>query len=283
MKRVALAVIACCFAFILADLQGGGIPQMINYQGILFDGDGKTVTGNRSIEFLLYDTETEGSALWSETQNVSVMEGLFTVLLGSVKPIPASVFDSTVVYLTLKVGSDEEMLPRKSLVSVGYAYRALNADSLGGRSSKEFVLSGDSGSVSADMIAPDFLGSVDGVSNDGGNVDLVAGSNVTITPNDEANTITISATGGGTSGDNLGNHTATKNIKLGSHYLSYDGSDMGIKVDDFGGVNVTDRIVCYEIQARNFFLNPGGEFWCEGNITSPTGLVTINALSLIHI
>jgi hypothetical protein len=91
MKRRALAVVACCLALVLADLQTGGIPQMINYQGILLDGDGKLVTGNRSVEFLLYDTEMEGIPLWSETQNVQVIEGLFTVLLGSVKPIPSPV------------------------------------------------------------------------------------------------------------------------------------------------------------------------------------------------
>jgi hypothetical protein len=47
-------------------------------------------------------------------------------------------------------------------------------------------------------IGPNVLSSVDGVINDGGNVDLVAGSNITITPDDAANTITIAATGVGT-------------------------------------------------------------------------------------
>jgi hypothetical protein len=38
---------------------------------------------------------------------------------------------------------------------------------------------------------------VDGVANDGGNIDLVAGANITITPDNAANTITIAAGGGG--------------------------------------------------------------------------------------
>jgi hypothetical protein len=51
--------------------------------------------------------------------------------------------------------------------------------------------------VTAAKIAPDVVSSVDGVSNDGGDIDLVAGANITITPDDGANTITIDAAGGG--------------------------------------------------------------------------------------
>lgn len=55
--------------------------------------------------------------------------------------------------------------------------------------------------VTAAKIAPHVVSSIDGVSNDGGNIDLVAGANITITPDDAANTITIAATGGGGGGD----------------------------------------------------------------------------------
>ena len=51
------------------------------------------------------------------------------------------------------------------------------------------------GDVSADDIGPNIVSSIDGVTNDGGNIDLVAGSNITITPDDQNNMITIAATG----------------------------------------------------------------------------------------
>ncbi len=83
----------------------------------------------------------------------------------------------------------------------------LNADLLDGSHASAFATSGhdhdasyvnegQANSVTPPMIATDFVGSVDGVSNDAGNIDLVAGANVTITPNDGANTITIAASGG---------------------------------------------------------------------------------------
>lgn len=57
------------------------------------------------------------------------------------------------------------------------------------------------GQVAAVDIAPNIVSSVDGVTNDGGNIDLIAGANIVLTPDDGANTITIAATGSGTPGD----------------------------------------------------------------------------------
>ena len=48
-------------------------------------------------------------------------------------------------------------------------------------------------SLTADDLSVNVVSSLDGVVNDGGNIDLVAGANVTITPDDGANSIIISA------------------------------------------------------------------------------------------
>jgi len=218
LKRCVFAMM-CMLAVLAINAHGAGIPQLINYQGVLLDGEGDPVTGTRSVEFLLYDVETEGIALWAETQEVDVSDGLFNVLLGSVEPIPFTMFDSCEVYLALKVADDDEMEPRKRLVSVGYAFRANRADSLGSSS------------------ASDYIQTVNQVPPADGNVDLVQGANVTITPNAEANTITIAAAGG-TGGDNLGDHTATQNIKLNGNWISNDGLDEGIIIDDHGQVGI---------------------------------------------
>jgi len=195
------------------------IPQLVNYQAILTDAQGNPINGVRSVQFSIYDKETGGDALWSETQNVIVTDGLCNVLLGAVTLIPYSVFNGGDKYFSLKIGNDPEMTPRKRLVSVGYAFHASKSDSLNG------------------FAAPDFVRSLDGVTPDEGNIDLVAGSNVTIKPDDKNNSITISASGGST-GDDLGNHTATQNIQLNGHYLSGDGGDEGVYITNNGNVGI---------------------------------------------
>jgi len=157
------------------------VPQLINYQGVLTNSAGSPINGTQSIKFSIYSSAAGGSVLWTETQSVSVQNGLFNVLLGSITSIPYSVFDASERYLALKVGSDAEMTPRKRLVSTGYSFKANDADHLNGRT------------------IPSVVSSVAGVTNDGGNVDIVAGSNVTVTPDDANNKITISASGGGVS------------------------------------------------------------------------------------
>ncbi|MBD3383845.1 hypothetical protein GF407_02860 [candidate division KSB1 bacterium] len=97
--------------------------------------------------------------------------------------------------------------------------------------------------LTAADLAVDVVSRIDGVTNDGGNIDLVAGSNVTITPNNSQNRITIAAS---STADNLGNHNATKRIVLGGHPVSnnhadsQDRSTWGITVKDDGIVNICD-------------------------------------------
>ncbi|NQT26267.1 tail fiber domain-containing protein [candidate division KSB1 bacterium] len=244
-KRVFLFIV-CLMVISCLTVHGAGIPQLINYQGVLLDSEGDPITDDQSIEFLMYNVETEGTALWSETQEVTVTDGLFNVLLGSVTPIPHEVFDSTDVYLALKVESDEEMEPRKRLVSVGYAFRAYNSDNLNGKDNSAFVQS------------------LNNVLPNKGKIDLVAGSNVTITPDTSENEITISATPG-SGGDNLGNHTATQNIGLNRNWLSGDGDSEGIFITNDGnvGIGIMNPVVKLDVPD---IIRVGGFTWPDSGV-----------------
>ena len=94
---------------------------------------------------------------------------------------------------------------------------------------------------------PDVLSSLDGVLNNTGNIDLLAGANVTITPNDLANTITISTAAGAGSGwiddgTEVRLETATDSVGIGTDApwakLSVISDGDAISGESVGGMGV---------------------------------------------
>ena len=92
---------------ILFSITTADVPQTINYQGILSNSDGTIAAdGNYNVTFAIYDAETEGSQLWSEThEGISVTGGLFNVILGSTNPL-AIAFDVP-YWLSVSIGESE--------------------------------------------------------------------------------------------------------------------------------------------------------------------------------
>ena len=104
------------------------IPGHINYQGYLTDDVGNPINDTLSITFSIYTASTGGTELWNEVQNMSVEDGLFNVVLGTLTPIPPDVFQTGESrWLELAVEA-QILLPRTEITSVGYAYRAFKAD-----------------------------------------------------------------------------------------------------------------------------------------------------------
>jgi hypothetical protein len=173
------------------------VPKMMNYQGILTDSKGVIVPdGKYKIVFRIYSTKTGGNPLWEEEREVEVKSGLFNLLLGEVNPLSQDIFKEANRYLSLEIDG-KELLPRQKIVTVAYSFisaKAEDADKLEGKKASDFASS--SHIHDKDTILPDILSSIDGVSNDGGDIDLVAGDNIKITSDDTNNKITISATSG---------------------------------------------------------------------------------------
>jgi len=93
----------------------------INYQARLLDTYGRNVNDTVSLAFKLYDAAKDGNLLWSETHaGVVVLNGIYSVDLGSTTPIPASVFTRDSVYLELAI-NNETMTPRQLITYAGQA------------------------------------------------------------------------------------------------------------------------------------------------------------------
>ena len=128
-------------------------PQLINYQGKLTDDLGNPLSGNYDMTFKLWDNETStdpSHLKWTETWNigtsqVTVTDGLFNVILGSINT--GSLHDvfkaDDTLYMEVTVGT-EKLSPRVRMGSAGYALRA---DTIQGSSSTDnlFPSSGNAG------------------------------------------------------------------------------------------------------------------------------------------
>jgi hypothetical protein len=124
-KLLALVIIV---VFILAASPClGGIPHLINYQGMLTDNEGNPLNGDFDLTFRIFDDSTAGTQEWGETQyGIMVTDGLFSVNLGDSTAIDLP-FDED-YWLEIEVGIYGPLLPRVRIVSVGYAYRAERVD-----------------------------------------------------------------------------------------------------------------------------------------------------------
>lgn len=117
-------------------------PSLVQFQGVLLDNAGEPLDGEVAATFRLFAEPIGGSALWSETHAaLFVSQGVFNVLLGSVKPLDADRFGADARWLEVEVGG-EVQAPRQRITSVPFA---LESERLGGRSAEEYQLRVDRG------------------------------------------------------------------------------------------------------------------------------------------
>ncbi|ABF43089.1 hypothetical protein Acid345_4089 [Candidatus Koribacter versatilis Ellin345] len=131
------------------------VPRLIRFAGQIAPEAAPSSTVARGITFSLYRSENDTSALWTETQNVSLeKDGKYTVLLGATKSegLPADIFTSgEAQWLGIRVEGSHEK--RVLLVSVPYALRAAQADTLAGHPALDFVTTDKLTTVVKEQIA----------------------------------------------------------------------------------------------------------------------------------
>lgn len=125
------------------DMHQGGVPRLIRLSGTLRDLTGKPLIRPVDVTFSLYKEEEGGEPLWWETQTVEPdQRGHYSVLLGSMHEggVAVDIFVSAEArWLEVSVGTVLQA-PRVLLVSVPYALKAADAETLGGRPPSAFVL-----------------------------------------------------------------------------------------------------------------------------------------------
>jgi hypothetical protein len=123
------ALLLCLLVVLLAVFETGmaNVPRTMSYQGVLKDAVGNVVSdGDYEVTFKLYMVHTGGMVIWTETQTLSVADGIFNAILGSVTPLTVP-FDRA-YWLGVSVEGEPELEPRVELTASPYALRAATAD-----------------------------------------------------------------------------------------------------------------------------------------------------------
>lgn len=197
-----------CVSCMLANAAFAQVPRTISYQAVLSDGLGMTVAdGSYELHFALYDGASGGTALWTETQTLTVRSGVFFAALGSVEPFGDLGFDVP-YFLGVTVENEDELAPRVPLTASAYS---LSASAVAG----ETNVVPSSGPVGFGTTAPNAEAALE-----------VVGPLMLVAP-------------GGTS-------TPDANGKAQINHTSLFGTPSGFQVQNTNGSDATVSVITYE-------------------------------------
>ena len=119
------------------------VPRLVSYTGKAIDAQGKPLAGTIGATFAIYKDQYEGAPLWLETQNLKTdARGNYSVQLGATKTegLPLELFSAGESrWLGVRLNGGEEQA-RVLLLSVPYALKAADAETVGGLPASAFLL-----------------------------------------------------------------------------------------------------------------------------------------------
>jgi hypothetical protein len=125
-KRYMLVFVALILVVLVYELSSAGVFDHMTYQGVLTQ-NGSRVNGPSSLTFKIYNAQSNGTLKWSETQNITIQNGILNVVLGDSTTMS---LDGTEQYwLEIWVGT-EQLGSRVKLSAVPYSMNADRVDSI---------------------------------------------------------------------------------------------------------------------------------------------------------
>jgi hypothetical protein len=204
----------------------------VRFSGTLHDVNGKPLTNLTGVTFYLYKEEQGGAPLFLETQNVQPdTNGHYSVALGASAShgLPGYVFASGEArWLAIQPEGQPEQ-PRVLLLSVPYAMKALDAETLGGRPASAYLLA-NPGTAGGSASTP-------------------------ISSNGKTSGVTPFALGGGGTANYLSKWTSGTNLGNSALYQNSSGNI---------GISTTSPGQKLEVDSGNFMVKGTNNFKTSG-------------------
>ena len=141
------------FVSFISSINANAQTKKISLQGFLKDANGKAVAdGIQSLTFKIYTVASGGTVLWSETQDLKVVGGVYAAQLGSIVDIAALAWN--VPYFVGVTVQGIELSPRTELTYAPYSF--------GTNKAQEVVCSGAVGDVKYSILNPTQFATVNG-------------------------------------------------------------------------------------------------------------------------
>ena len=129
------------------------VPPLVPITGVLSDSAGNPLIGPASLVLAIYSAPEGGVSLWAETQTVQAdQRGRYNLTLGASSPtgIPVEIFASPGPRWLGVTPVGQPELPRTPILSVAYAFKAADSDTLGGKPASAYALAQPNGDSSID-------------------------------------------------------------------------------------------------------------------------------------
>jgi hypothetical protein len=133
------------YAAPLAASASTAVPALVPFSGLITEPDGKPVSGETAITFLIFKGQEGSEPLFAETQAVTPdASGHYKVQLGATlaNGLPADLFSTGEARWIEIQAAGQPHQPRVLMTSVPYALKAADSATLGGLPASAFMLAG---------------------------------------------------------------------------------------------------------------------------------------------